>query len=93
MVTIRRKDLDHFQGQSTVSTGWFNLDNEWLKRNFSTLETDYYKKLFENNIEGQDIETYKTFVVLLGYTKLNLSMRIDLVTPNKTEKISERLFG
>ena len=25
---IRRKDLDNFQGQSKVPTGWFNLDHE-----------------------------------------------------------------
>ena len=27
VVTIRRKDLDKFEGQSKVSTGWFNLDS------------------------------------------------------------------
>ena len=32
--TIRRKYLDKFQGKSTGSTGWLNLDHEWLKRNF-----------------------------------------------------------
>ena len=74
MVTICRNDFDNFQGQYTASTGLFNLDNEWLKRKFSTLEPDFYKKLFENNIEGQYIKTYKTFVVPLYNTKLNLSM-------------------
>ena len=29
VVTIRRKDSDNFQGQSTSSTGCFNLDHEW----------------------------------------------------------------
>ena len=32
------------------------------------------------NIEGQDIETYKTFVVPLDNTKLNPTMRNDSVT-------------
>ena len=53
--TIRRKDLDKFQGQSTESTGWFNLDHEWFKK-FSTLETELCLTLFEIHIEGQDIE-------------------------------------
>ena len=35
------------------------------------------------NIEGQDIETYKTFVVPLDDAKLNLPMRNDPVTSNK----------
>ena len=28
VVTIRRKDLDKFQGQSAKSTGWLNLDQD-----------------------------------------------------------------
>ena len=38
--TIRRNDLDKFQGQYTTSTGWFNLNHKWLKRKVSTLEPD-----------------------------------------------------
>ena len=41
-VTIRRNYLDNFQGQSTGSTCWFNLDREWLKENMYTLEPDFY---------------------------------------------------
>ena len=74
VVPIRRKYLDNVQWHSTRSTCWFNLDHEQLKINFSTLDTDFYKKRFENNIEGQYIETYKTFVVPFDNTKLNLSM-------------------
>ena len=29
VVTIRRKNLDKFEGQSKGSTGWFNIDNEF----------------------------------------------------------------
>ena len=84
MVTIRRKYLNNFHGQSTASTGWFNLDHEWSKRIFSTLEPDFYKK-FENNIEGLDIEAYTNFVVPLDNSKLYLSMRNDSVTANKNK--------
>ena len=38
---------------------------------------------FERNIEGQYIETYKTFAVTLDNTKLKLSMCNDSVKPNK----------
>ena len=33
VVTIRRNDLDNFEGQSKVSTGQFNLDHEFFKEN------------------------------------------------------------
>ena len=49
--TIFRKDLDKFQGQSTVSTGWLNLDHERLKIKFSILEPDFYNFL-EKDIKG-----------------------------------------
>ena len=90
VVTIRRKDLDNFQGQSTRSTRWFNIDREWLKEKNSTLEPNFYIKLFWMNIEGQYIETYQTFVVPLDNTKftekLNPKICNDSVTPNKKVK-------
>ena len=39
--TIHDKDLDNFQGQYIGSIGWLNLDQEWLKINFSILEPDF----------------------------------------------------
>ena len=47
VVTIRKKYLDHFEWHSVGSTGWFNINHEWLKRKFSTLGPDFYCKLFE----------------------------------------------
>ena len=32
VVTIRRKGSYRFEGRSKVSTGWFNLDHEFLER-------------------------------------------------------------
>ena len=84
--TTRINYLDKFQGQSTVSTGWLNIYQKWLKRKFSILKPDFYKKPFEKYIEGQDIETYKTFVIPFDNTKVNLSMRNDSVTLNKEKK-------
>ena len=46
VVTIRRNNSDKFEGQSKESTGWFNLDCEFLERKFSTLEPDFYKNLY-----------------------------------------------
>ena len=40
------------------------------------------------NIEGQYIERYKTFVVPLDITKLDLPMHNASVTPNKEKKIA-----
>ena len=42
VVTIRRKDSDNFEGQYKGSTGCFNLDREFLRRNFYTHEPDLY---------------------------------------------------
>ena len=54
VVTIHRKDSDNFEGQYEVSTGRFNLDHEFLKRKFSTLEPDFYnffiKRILKVNI-------------------------------------------
>ena len=42
VVTIYVKDLYNSDGQSKGSTGWFNLNHEFLRRKFSTLEPDFY---------------------------------------------------
>ena len=63
VITIFRKGLDRFQGQSKGSTGWFKLDSGFLKITFSTIHSEFYKELFENNIEDQDTELYTTFIV------------------------------
>ena len=86
VVTILRKYLDNFEEKSVGSTGWLNLDHEFFLRKLFTLEPDLYKKTFENDIEGQDIETYKMFVLPFDTTKLNLSMCNESVTPKKEKK-------
>ena len=72
VVTICRKYSNHFEGQSKRYTGWFNLDHEFLRRKFSTLETDLYTKLYEKNMGGQDMKPYKMFLLQFDTTKLNL---------------------
>ena len=47
VVTICRNYLDKFQGRSSVSTYWLNLDHEWFKRKFPILEPDFYLKKME----------------------------------------------
>ena len=86
VVTICRKVLDIFEGQSIGSKGWFNLDHEFFNRKFYTLEPDFYKKPFEKDIEGQDIEPYKTFVVPFDTNNLNHNIHNEPVTPNKEKK-------
>ena len=72
VVTICRRNSDKFKGQYKGPTRWFNLDREFLERNFSTLEPELYKKIHENYIEGLYIEPYKTFLLTFDSTKLNL---------------------
>ena len=64
VVTIIRKGLDNFEGQSKGSTEWFKFDSGVFKNNISTIHSEFYKELFENNIEDQDTELYTTFIVL-----------------------------
>ena len=82
VIMIRGKDLKFvatdkekneakfkFQGQSVRSQQWFDLDLDWIEVNFSTRETDFYKKLFQSHDDTQDINTFKFFQVPIGNTK------------------------
>ena len=44
---------ENFQGNSSRSKSWFNLDHEWLEEKFCTREPDLYTKLSKINNEGQ----------------------------------------
>ena len=67
LIMFRRKDLKFdaagknkngskfkFQGQSARSKLWFDLDLDWIDINFSTRESDFYKKLFQNYDKEQE---------------------------------------
>ena len=71
MIVLRRKYLKFFatdknkngakfkfQGQSARSQRWFDLDFDWIEVNFSTRETDFYKKLFQSHDGTQDTNTF-----------------------------------
>ena len=87
VVTIRGKDSDNFKAQSKKSTSWFNLKHKFFKRKFLTLEPDFYKNIYERDIESQDMEPYKTFVVTFDNTKLNLFIHNDPLTLNREKHI------
>ena len=74
VIKFRRKDLlfdaadknkteskFKFQGQSTRSQLWFDLDLDWIDMNFSTYEPDFCKKIFQSHNNKQDKYTFKTF--------------------------------
>ena len=58
-----------FQGQSARSQRWFDIDFDYIEVNFSTLEPDLYKKLFQRHDDTQDTNTYKSFQVPIGNAK------------------------
>ena len=58
-----------FQGQSSRSQRWFDLDFDCIEVNFGTLETDLYKKLCQGHDDKQDTNTYKSFQVPIGNAK------------------------
>ena len=59
-----------FQGQSTRSQLWFDLDLDWIDINFSTREPDFYKKLLQSHDNKQYKDTFKTFKVPIGNEKV-----------------------
>ena len=61
--TILRKGLNQFEGQPTVTQGWFKLDIEFIKTTYSKSHSEFYKELFKNNIEYQDKDMYEKLVV------------------------------
>ena len=65
LVIICRKGLDKFEGQCKGSIGWFKLDSGFLKTIFSTIHSEFYREVFEKNIEHQDTELYTTFITPL----------------------------
>ena len=50
-----------FQVQLEISQRWFDLDFDWIEGNFSTRESDFYKKLFQSHDYTQDINTFILF--------------------------------
>ena len=64
VVKIRRNNSDNFKGHSAGSTGWFNLDCEWLKETFYTLEPDFYKKLLKSILKVNILKHIKLLYYL-----------------------------
>ena len=50
-----------FQGQSARSQLWFDLELDWIEINFSSRDTDFYKKRFQSHDNTQDDNTFKNF--------------------------------
>ena len=70
-----------FQGQYAISQRWFDLDFDCIEVNFSTRETDIYKKLFQSHKDTQDKNTYKSFQVTIGNGKCVETLNFHSDTP------------
>ena len=70
-----------FQGQSARSQLWFDLDLDWIDRNFSTREPNFYKKLFQSHDDKQDNITFKNFQVPIGNAKCVKSFKFQNDAP------------
>ena len=40
---------------------WSDLDIDWAEENFNTRETNFYKRLFQSNVQGQARSKYPIF--------------------------------
>ena len=58
-----------FQGNSTISEHWFDLDIDWVAQTSSTREYQFYKRLLQTNIEGRSGITYPIFPITIGNAK------------------------
>ena len=58
-----------FQGQSTRSQRWFDLNFGWIEVNFSTHEPDFHRKRFQSHDNTQDTNTLKFFQFPIGNSK------------------------
>ena len=54
-----------FQGQSARSKRWFDIDIDWLEEEFIKREPQFYKKLFQSNIQGQAGSKYPIFLDII----------------------------
>ena len=80
-IKIKNESKFKFQGQSARSQLWFDLDLDWIDVNFSTCEPGFYKKLFQSHDDRQDKDTFKTFQVPIGNTKVVKSFMFHKDTP------------
>ena len=49
---------------------WFYLDREWLKENFMTRESDFYKNVYQTKFRGDKTQNYQKFGVPIGDAKM-----------------------
>ena len=74
VIMIHRKDLNiteanknlnkakfKFQGQSERSQYWFGIDFDWVEEKFSTLEPDFYRKIYQRHDETKYTNIFKMF--------------------------------
>ena len=52
-----------------------------VEGNFITSETDFYRKLYQNNTGGDDMKTYQLFAVPIGNAKTTEQIQFHPATP------------
>ena len=60
---------------------WFNLDNEWLKENVITGETDFYKNMYQDKFKGDTTHDYQKFGVPIGNAKMTKKVQFRTEAP------------
>ena len=71
----------NFQGKSARSRRWFNIDYQWLKEKFRTLEPYFYRKLYQTKFRGDDTKTYQIFGVIIGNAKITRKVQFHPAAP------------
>ena len=58
-----------FQGQSTRSMHWFDIDINWVKEHFTSIQLQLYNRPFQRNNEDKYEKLFPTFTVPIGNAK------------------------
>ena len=77
----KNEDNFKFQVQSVRSQRWFDLDFDCIKENFSTRDSDFYKKTFQRHDETQGTNAFKMFVFPIGNAKNVKEIRFHIDVP------------
>ena len=81
---IKEKDktkIFNFQGKSARTKHWFDLDNEWLKENVITGETDFYKNMYQDKFKGDTTHDYQIIGVPIGNAKMTKNVQLHTEAP------------
>ena len=69
-----------FQGQSTISKHWFDIDLEWVEDNFMTREPDFSRVCLNSTMKA-NLKKIPIFPVTIGNAKETGEVKFHTLAP------------